>query len=82
MISFMTEKCMGMWLLLAEHIMRFCNTERDRKPLISGRDDLLMLLAVLKHAQKWDFITELFEVHESTFGKLIVDFFIAVSEHK
>lgn len=78
---FTLEEFTGVRMMTTELVARYWNTGSDKKAPVRGRDDLFMLLIVLKNWQKWDFMGMPFGINWSTSDRLSVRFFNAFFEH-
>lgn len=65
----------GVNLLMAEKFGRFWNAGSEKKPLLSGRDGLLMMFIVIRHRQHWTFMASFFELNGSIHEMFIVGLF-------
>lgn len=79
MINFTPGEFNKIWDILIDDASTNWNTVRVRKSAFKGKEVLFMMLKVLKHGGKWDFIGQMFIIKGATFEKLIVGLMKIVS---
>jgi len=71
MTNFTLSEFSYLWAKIQNHVLSTWNVGRGRKSAQKPKDVLFMLLTVLKHAGKWDFLAKMFNMKAPTFEKLI-----------
>lgn len=74
MINFSPKEFQTVWNVVCDIVMTCWNVGRGRKSTMKGKDMLFMMLTVMKHGGKWDFLGQMFKIKGPTFEKMIVNF--------
>lgn len=80
MTNFSVQELDAIWTTFSPYVLNVYNVGRGRKCRFSAKDVFFMILVVLKHAGKWDFLAKMFGVKGPTFERMITSFIHLIQE--
>ena len=74
MTNFTLSELSTIWARLDQYVLENWNTGRGKRTAQTPKECFFMLLVVMKHGGRWDFLGRMFDFKGPTFERLIVRF--------
>ena len=78
MTNFTLSELSTIWARLDQYVPKNKNTGKGKRTAQTPKDCFFMLLVVMKHGGRWNFLGRMFDVTGPTFERLIVRFLEAI----